>query len=272
MARTLNSVVAVAVLACASLYGYAQQADQAAANAPAAAEQTPSPAQPSPQPAEGQATAAKDANSGDQGQDTEQKPGALTRLKRHLRNQVSSGCVNAAGNHCWDKQAPEDQAPEEQKKQTETSAANSPPRVIQGTPGGESSSRGTKIDLSPPPGEAPAPGVGLDPAETEIREFKPWDPHKADKNVEVGDFYYKRGNYRAAVSRYEEALYWKDNDAIAMFRLGQTQEKLGQFSDARKNYAGYLKVLPEGEFAGEASKALERLKDKSDQPVAAMQP
>jgi predicted TPR repeat methyltransferase len=80
----------------------------------------------------------------------------------------------------------------------------------------------------------------------------------------------KRGNYRAAESRYSEALYWKDDDAVAKFRLGQTQEKLGKYADARKNYAGYLKILPQGEFAEEANKALERLKDKSDQPVASM--
>jgi tetratricopeptide (TPR) repeat protein len=194
------------------------------------------------------------------------KPGAFKRLKRHLRDQVSSGCVNAAGNHCWNK-PPADEKDKAKDETQETATNNPPPRS---DTGGESSSKNTKIDLSPPPGEAPAPGVGVDPSDADVREFKPWDPHKADKNVEVGDFYFKRGNYRAAQSRYKEALYWKEDDAIAIFRLDETQEKLGEFAEARKNYSAYLKVLPKGEFAAQATAALERLKDKADTPVASV--
>jgi tetratricopeptide (TPR) repeat protein len=102
----------------------------------------------------------------------------------------------------------------------------------------------------------------------------PWDPHKADKNVEVGDFYFKRKNYSAAISRYREALYWKQDDAPALFRLGQTLEVVGQYAEARKQYERYLQVLSGGPFAGEARKALVRLKDKPDapKPIAAPAP
>jgi hypothetical protein len=159
------------------------------------------------------------------GADKEKKPGTMKRLKRHLRNQVSSGCVQPVG-ACWDK-PPQDEAAQ-QPQQTADVQKGRPPRSTSTSNVGESSSKSTKIDLSPPPGEAAAPGVGTDgEAAGDVQEMKPWDPHKADKNVEVGDFYFKRGNYRAAQSRYREALYWKDNDAIAMFRLAQTQEKLG---------------------------------------------
>ena len=124
---------------------------------------------------------------------------------------------------------------------------------------GESSSRSTKIDLAPPAGEAAPPGVG---DIGEVQEMKPWDPHKADKNVEIGTYYFKQKNYRAAESRYQEALYWQDNSATAMFGLAQAEEKLGKITEARKNYEGYLKLLPDGEFAGKAREALGRLKDK----------
>lgn len=190
------------------------------------------------------------------------KPGALKRLKRHLRNQVSSGCVQPIG-ACWDK-PPQDEAAQEQPQQTADAQKGRPPRSSSSDTG-ESSSKNTKIDLSPPPGEAAAPGVGTNGEAGDVQEFKPWDPHKADKNVEVGDFYFKRGNYHAAESRYKEALYWKDNHALAMFRLAQAQEKLGEFADARKNYSGYLSILPGGEFAAEAKASLDRLKSKASQ-------
>ena len=93
-----------------------------------------------------------------------------------------------------------------------------------------------------------------------VEEFKPWDPHKAEKDVEVGDFYFKRTNYRAALDRYREALYYKYDDAVATFRIGVCQEKLGETGEARKAYEAYLKILPHGPFAGEAHKALTRLK------------
>jgi len=96
-----------------------------------------------------------------------------------------------------------------------------------------------------------------------IQEFKPWNPHKAAKDVEVGEFYFKRKNYRAALDRYREALYYKNNDALATFRLGVCQEKLGDAGEARKAYEAYLKILPEGPFAAEAQQALQRLKPQS---------
>ena len=96
-----------------------------------------------------------------------------------------------------------------------------------------------------------------------------WDPHKAAKDVEIGDFYFKRKNYRAAEDRYREALLYKDNDATATFRLGECLEKLGQPGAARDNYESYLKILPHGPFAEEARKSVERLKklDSSPKPT-----
>jgi len=127
---------------------------------------------------------------------------------------------------------------------------------------GESSSNDTKVDLSPPPGE---PGLDLRPgtATSDVQEFHPWDPHKADKCVEVGDFYYKRKNYAAATSRYREALYWKADHAIALFRLAQALEQTEQYDEARKNYQQYLKILPNGEYAAQSRKALEKLAGKT---------
>jgi tetratricopeptide (TPR) repeat protein len=132
----------------------------------------------------------------------------------------------------------------------------------------ESSSRDTRIDISPPKDDAkthPYSGAAVSDLEeqdkppSDVQEMHPWNPMKAMKDVEVGDFYFKRKNYKAALERYKEALFYKDNDAIASLRLAECQEKLGDKAEAKKYYDQYLKILPDGEFAKEAHAGLERL-------------
>jgi tetratricopeptide (TPR) repeat protein len=131
----------------------------------------------------------------------------------------------------------------------------------------ESSSNDTKIDLSPPMGDVsshPHGGVADD-----VMELRPWNPMKAMKNCEVGDYYFKQKNYRAAESRYREALEWKPNDAEATFKLATVLEKLGNPAEARSNYESYLKILPEGLHAEESKKALTRLPKVEKPPAVA---
>jgi len=134
---------------------------------------------------------------------------------------------------------------------------------------GDSSSKDTQVDLTPPADDAkahPQSSAALADAETAasgsagVTEFHAWDPHKAAKNIEVGDFYFKRQNYRAAEDRYREALHYKDNDAVATIRLAECLEKLGIPDDARAEYESYLRILPHGPQASEAKKAIDRLK------------
>jgi tetratricopeptide (TPR) repeat protein len=82
---------------------------------------------------------------------------------------------------------------------------------------------------------------------------------RAEKDVEVGDFYFRRKNYKAALDRYKEALYYQDNSALASFRLAVCEEKLGDKAEAAKYYQQYLNILPEGSFAKESKAALGRL-------------
>ena len=118
-----------------------------------------------------------------------------------------------------------------------------------GTPG-ISSSKETKVNIPPPTGEA---------APSDVQEMKPYDPHKADKSIEVGDYYFHQKNYRAAESRYREALEWKPGDAVATYKLGEVMEKIGNLVQARQNYQAYLKILPDGPLAKDAKKALSRI-------------
>ena len=141
--------------------------------------------------------------------------------------------------------------------------------------GEKSSSKDTRIDLSPPSDDQknhPQSGTAMVDAEdaaSDVQEMHPWDPHKAAKDVEVGDFYFKRKNYRAALDRYKEALIYKPNDAVANFRLAECLEKNRNPIEALVHYQEYLKILPHGPLAPDAEKALERLKASGSASSAA---
>jgi tetratricopeptide (TPR) repeat protein len=134
---------------------------------------------------------------------------------------------------------------------------------------GESSSKDTQIDLSAPADDAKVHPKSSDAlvdegssgsSSADVTEFHPWDPHKAAKDVEVGDFYFKRKNYRAAEDRYREALLYKNNDAVATFRMALCLEKLDRPDEARQEYESYLRIVPHGPQAEQAQKAIDRLK------------
>ncbi|HTS09120.1 MAG TPA: tetratricopeptide repeat protein [Candidatus Eisenbacteria bacterium] len=130
---------------------------------------------------------------------------------------------------------------------------------------GESSSKADPVDLSPPTDDAKthpqSSDVLTDEGSGSAEQVYPWDPHKAAKDVEVGDFYFKRKSYRAAEDRYREALLYKDNDAVATYRLAVCLEKMDRPDEARAEYESYLRILPSGPEAAEAKKAIERLKN-----------
>ena len=125
---------------------------------------------------------------------------------------------------------------------------------------GESSSKDSKIDLSPPKGDDIKHSDADADDTSDVMEAKPWNPHKAAKDVEVGDYYAKRKNYRAAISRYREALEYKPRDAESTFKLARALEDNNQPGEALQRYQEYLKILPQGEYAGESRKGIERLK------------
>jgi Tfp pilus assembly protein PilF len=140
------------------------------------------------------------------------------------------------------------------------SNGDEPPSFPGNAPGtnstGESSSRDSQIDLNAKPEEneaAPA-NEKEDPS-----VLQPWDPHKAAKDVEVGQYYLKLKNYRAALERFNHALIYKPGDAEATYGLAYTQEKLDLLSLADQNYRKYLQILPDGPKAKEAEEALKRI-------------
>ena len=122
----------------------------------------------------------------------------------------------------------------------------------------ESSSKDSQADfnaapLSKQPGPTPI-GKGTDDG-----TFLPYDPHRADKDVEVGNYYLKLKNYRAALERFNDALLYKPGDAEATYGLALTQERLDLPAQAYQNYHEYLKILPSGPRAKECAEAIKRI-------------
>ncbi len=193
-----------------------------------------------------------------------QSPGPAQKDSSRLKQHFRSWCFNVAVSMCWDFSKPAVTQGEQAGESQEPRNPRPPRSSDQGSRREEeSSSNDTKIDLSPPPGDATHPGSG---AESDINEFHAYDPHRADKDVEVGDFYFKRKNYVAAISRYRSALRWKPNDAVATYRLAEALEKSGRFAEARTNYQAYLKILPYGEYAQQSKDALQRLASRGEYP------
>jgi Tfp pilus assembly protein PilF len=129
-----------------------------------------------------------------------------------------------------------------------------PPGMLDAEPVGESSSKDSQIDLNAgPDSSSPAPVTA---------SAYPFDPHRAEKDVEVGNYYLKLKNYRAALDRFHDALLYKPKDAEATYGLALTQEKLELFLQSYQNYKEYLELLPEGPTAKESKEGMARLEPR----------
>ena len=125
---------------------------------------------------------------------------------------------------------------------------------------GESSSKQTQIDISPPKDDAskhPESDV------SDVTEMHAWNPHKAEKDIEVGEFYMKHKNFRAAEDRFREALTYKPGDANATYRLAEALDAEAHYAEAAREYQEYLKIPSSGKFTSDARKALARLEQKN---------
>jgi Flp pilus assembly protein TadD len=85
-------------------------------------------------------------------------------------------------------------------------------------------------------------------------------PVQSNREVTTGDYYFKKGNYTAAVSRYDEATKWNDGNAEAWMKLGEAQEKKSNVKAARAAYEKYLELSPDAKNATEVKKRLAKLK------------
>ncbi len=82
------------------------------------------------------------------------------------------------------------------------------------------------------------------------------NPLQASKELITGNYYFKKGNWKAAVKRFTEATRWDPGNAEAQLRLGETYEKQKDMKNARVAYAKYLELAPDAKNASSIRKKL----------------
>jgi predicted Zn-dependent protease len=87
-----------------------------------------------------------------------------------------------------------------------------------------------------------------------------FNPVQAQKEIRTGNYYFKKGSYRAAAGRFVEATKWNSGEPEAWLRLAEAQEKLRDKKSAREAYEKYLEVAGEAKNADEIRKKIEKLK------------
>ncbi|MBL8229640.1 MAG: tetratricopeptide repeat protein [Bryobacterales bacterium] len=107
-------------------------------------------------------------------------------------------------------------------------------------------------DVKPPPDPVEPP------EEDESHKTKEYDfnPLQASKEIKVGQFYFKKGSFKAAAKRFEEATRWDPSSAEAFLRLGETLDKLKDDASAKQAYAKYLELAPDAKNAAAIKKRL----------------
>jgi tetratricopeptide (TPR) repeat protein len=87
-----------------------------------------------------------------------------------------------------------------------------------------------------------------------------FNPLQAAKELKVGNYYFKKGSYRAAAQRYNEATKWDGTLAEAYLRLGEAKEKQHDKKAAAEAYAKYLELAPDAKDAADIKKRLEKVR------------
>lgn len=86
-----------------------------------------------------------------------------------------------------------------------------------------------------------------------------FDPVRAAKDITVGDFYFKKGSYDAAILRYRDATRHKPNFALAYYKLGQAYDKKHDKTNAIEAYKKYLEILPKGSYSKHCRERIKKL-------------
>ena len=87
-----------------------------------------------------------------------------------------------------------------------------------------------------------------------------YDPYKANKDVEVGLYYQRKGDLDAAIERFKDAIHYKYDFARPRILLGEAYEKRHDDTEAIRYYKEYLKILPNGPDAKRVKDRIEKLK------------
>jgi len=109
---------------------------------------------------------------------------------------------------------------------------------------------------------APKPKPNTDTATQNAPDQPMWDPLRAERDLQVGEFYLHKGDLDAAIDRFQDAALAKPGYAIPFRFLGEAQEKKGLKRDAIQSYTRYLDLYPHAEDKEKIEKKIEKLRSE----------
>lgn len=101
--------------------------------------------------------------------------------------------------------------------------------------------------------------TGVADAAENAPEVKEPDPLLCEKNISIGDFYYKKKNYVAAIRRYLEAIEYQSNSARAFDSLARAYEKNNEPAKAIATYQQFILENPDSPKSSEFRAKLAKL-------------
>ena len=132
--------------------------------------------------------------------------------------------------------------------------------------GAGAQSRGQESSSNPQPRQEDQtkPKPNTDSPVNSAPDQPKWDPLRAEKDLDVGKYYMKKGDYDAAIDRFEDAVEAKPGYAVPFRFLGECYEKKGKKKPAAKAYQRYLDLYPHAEDGDKIRKKIEKLNQEID--------
>jgi pentatricopeptide repeat protein len=125
------------------------------------------------------------------------------------------------------------------------------------------------FSIGPAAAQGKRPELIRDTEETNTTEaadvpvLKEPNPLLSEQSVNIGDFYYKKKNYEAAIRRYLEAIEYQPNSARAYDSLARAYAKNDEPTKAIAAYKEFVEKNPDSPKSSEFRSKLEKLQKNS---------
>jgi tetratricopeptide (TPR) repeat protein len=133
-----------------------------------------------------------------------------------------------------------------------------------GSPACRLAAQDPPANTPPPAPDPPKTKKNTDSATQSAPDQPTWDPLRAEKDLDVGKYYMKKGDIDAAIDRFEDATLAKPGYAIPFLYLGEAYEKKGKKKPAVKAYQRYLDLYPHAEDGDKIRKKIDKLNQEID--------
>lgn len=85
------------------------------------------------------------------------------------------------------------------------------------------------------------------------------DPIEAERNIRVGDFYFKRKNYKAARERYRDAVKYSPQRPDSYSKLVRVLERMEEFGAAMEVCRQFIEINPQAPQVNQFQSRIKKL-------------